>query len=308
MSRRLHIIGLVSLLLLLPGAAAAKTLIGVVMTADIPYYRDMHSSFQERLAATMPGKEVEYILQRPFPDPIAWSNAARKLIALDVDLIISYGAPATKAVLFEKSNIPVVYAGVYEPGATDIGGKNVTGCGYRVPLSSLLRYFKRFREIKKVRVVYSSTEEDSVRQMTEIVSLSEEQRVELSRMDIRSHGDLRKFSELESDDGVYLTGSGLAHVWLDDLLSVSRAGKIPVVDIFPDPDEEGVLITLYHPPAEQGGRAADMAARIIGGEKPQDIVPQVMRDTELVINLVEAKRQGIMVPMQLVVEATRVIR
>jgi putative ABC transport system substrate-binding protein len=305
----IRVLPVLFLVLSSPTLSAGKVLIGVIMTADIPYYATMHQAFVDGLKKTLPTDEdVQFILQRPFPDPIAWSNAARKLIALDVDLIVSYGAPATHAVLFEKSKIPVVYVGVYEPEAAGITGRYVTGCGYKIPLSSLLRYFKRLKDIHKLRVVYSSNEEDSVRQMTELVDLAQLQNIDLSRVDIRSQGDIKKIKAIGRDDAVYVTGSALAHIWIDDILSLLHEKKVPAVDIFSDPDEEGMLITLFHPPEQQGARAADIAAKIIGGEPPENIAPELLRETELVFNLVEARKLGITFPIQLIVEATRVIK
>ncbi len=297
------------LLLLLPGQSSGKTLVGVIMTGGIPYYEDMHQAFVAELNNMLPGgEEVQFILQRPFPDPIAWSNAARKLIALDVDLIVSYGGPATQAVLFEKSRIPVVYAGVFDPDAAGITGPHITGCGYLVPLSSLLRYFKRIKEIRKLRVLYSSTEEDSVRQMVELAELAEQQKIDLVKVDIRSHDDLKKLKAVGSEDGVYVTGSSMAHTWLVDIMDVLKGKEVPTVGIFPDTDEKGVLITLFHPPEEQGKAAAELASRIIGGERAENIAPVLLRKTELVFNLVEARAVGITFPIQLIVEATRVIK
>ncbi|HER63309.1 MAG TPA: hypothetical protein ENO11_04965 [Desulfobacteraceae bacterium] len=297
------------LVLFFPGLATGKVLVGVIMTGDIPYYGSMHEAFVGGLKKKLPAdQDVQFILQRPFPDPIAWSNAARKLIALDVDLIVSYGAPATHAVLFEKSNIPVVYAGVYEPQASNLKGKSVTGCGYRVPLSSLLRYFKRIRDIKELRVVYSSTEEDTVRQMTELVNLAQQQNINPVRLDIRSHGDLKKLKSISTNDAVYVTGSSLAHIWIEDIVTALREKNVPAVGIFPDSNEAGMLITLFQPPGQQGETAAEIAAKIIGGEQAGNIAPELLRETELVFNLAEAKELGITFPIQLIIEATRVIK
>ncbi len=297
------------LILSSPTLSAGKVLVGVVMTADIPYYAAMHQAFVDGLKNRLPtDEEVQYILQRPFPDPIAWSNAARKLIALEVDLIVSYGAPATHAVLFEKSTIPVVYVGVYEPEAAKITGSYVTGCGYKIPLSSLLRYFKRLKDINKLRVVYSSNEEDSVRQMTELVDLAKKQNIDLSKVDIRSQSDIKKIKSIGPGDAVYVTGSALAHIWIDDILSLLHEKKVPSVDIFSDPGEEGMLITLFHPPEQQGEKAADIASKIIGGELAENIAPALLRETELVFNLAEARKLKITFPIQLIVEATRVIK
>ena len=297
------------LVLCCPGISAGKVLVGVIMTANISYYDTMHQAFVANLKKRLPpGEDVQFILQRPFPDPIAWSNASRKLIALEVDLIVSYGAPATHAVLFEKSKIPVVYAGVYEPEAAEIKSRYVTGCGYRVPLSSLLRYFKRIKDVNKLRVVYSSTEEDSVRQMNELVRLGKLQKIDLSLVDIRSQGDVKKLKSVGRGEAVYITGSSLAHTWMEDILSLLQGKKVPAVDMFPDPTEMGLLITLFHPPELQGEAAAEIALKIIGGEKAENIAPQLLRETELVLNLVEAKALGITLPVQLIVEATRVVK
>lgn len=296
-------------LLFCPGLSAGSTLVGVIMTGNIPYYESMHKAFVEKLKHELPvGENIEFILQRPFPDPIAWSNAARKLIAIEVDLIVSYGAPATQAVLYEKSNIPIVYAGVYEPEEGNYKGALVTGCGYKVPLSSLLRYFKRIWDMKKLRVVYSSNEEDSVRQMTELNALAEQQNIDLARIDIRSHGDLRKLKSIGKNDAVYLTGSTLAHIWIEDILSLLWEKRVPAVGVFPDPDELGLLITLFQPPEQQGEKAAELAAKIIGGERVENIPPELLRATELVFNLNEANKLGIIFPLQLIVEATKVIK
>lgn len=293
----------------LPTTGFSKMLVGVIMTADIPYYSEMHKSLAESLKSQLPAEEqVEFILQRPFPDPIAWSNAARKLIAIEVDLIISYGAPATQAVLYEKSEIPVVYVGVFDPAATKISGDHVTGCGYKIPLSSLLRYFKRIKDMKKLRLLYSSNEEDSVRQMVEVAKLSKEQNIPIARVDIRSHGDLRKLKGIGKNDAVYITGSALAHIWIEDILSLLWQKRVPSVDIFPDPAELGVLITLYQPSEQQGKKAAEIVAKIISGEKVENIPPEILRTTELVFNQSEGNKLGITFPLQLIVEATRVVK
>ena len=149
------------------------------MTGDIPYYAEIHKSFVSELNRRLDGsEEIEIILQRPFPDTISWSNAARKLIAFDVDLIVTYGSPAAQAVIHEKSRIPLVYAGLYEPEQAAVNKKNVTGCGYRVPLSSILRYFKRLKTISTVGIVFSSVEEDSVRQYETMKLLCSQQELQ----------------------------------------------------------------------------------------------------------------------------------
>lgn len=290
-----------------PDSHAAKQ-IGVIMSGDVPYYGAMHETFVAELNKRFGGAEkIEIILQKPFPDPISWSNAARKLIAFDVDLIVSYGSPATQAVLHEKSSIPLIYAGLYEPDQAAIPGKNVTGCGFKVPLSSIIRYFRRVKPVNTLGIVFSSVEEDSVRQYKTMNALALQQNIKIEKIDIRSRADLDKL-KVANMDAVFITGSSLAHLWLNDILAILKKRQIPAADIFPDNSASGMLMTLHQPSSSQGQMAAEMASQILRGEKPATISPHIFRDTELVVNLVEAKNLGLTFPVQILVEATRVIK
>ena len=277
------------------------------MTGDIPYYGAIHETFVSELYKKFAGsEEIEIILQRPFPDPIAWSNAARKLIAFDVDLIVTYGSPAAHAVIHEKSRIPLIYSGFYEPESIISNIKNGTGCGFRVPLSSILRYFKRLKTIETVGIVFSSIEEDSVRQYEAMQFLAGQQDIKTEKINILSHADVDRLKSKEFDF-VFITGSSLAHMWLDDIVSIMDEKRIPVADIFPDDTQSGVLMTLYQPSQSQGEMAAEMAWQILLGTKPSEIRTHTFRETELVFNLVEARHLGINFPIHLLIEATRVI-
>lgn len=290
-----------------PNSQAAKQ-IGVILTGDIPYYRAMHESFVAELNKRFSGAEkIEIIVQKPFPDPISWSNAARKLIAFDVDLIVSYGSPATQAIIHEKSNIPILYVGMYEPDQAGIAGKNITGCGFKVPLSSIIRYFKHLKPVNTLGIVFTSAEEDSVRQYKAMAALAAQQNIKTEKIDIGSYTDLNKL-KAGNPDAVFITGSSIAHLWIKDILSILKKRQIPTTDIFPDDSDAGLLITLSHPPLLQGKMAAEMASQLLLNKKPDAIPPYTSRDTELVYNLVEAKILGIIIPIDQLIEANRVIK
>ncbi|MEW6520153.1 MAG: ABC transporter substrate-binding protein [Thermodesulfobacteriota bacterium] len=295
------------LCVLAAGDLHAQKRIGVIMTGDVPYYGAMHeafvSEFNRRYAG---GEKIEIIVQKPFPDSISWSNAARKLIAFDVDLIVAYGSPAIQAVIHEKSRIPLVYAGLYEPDHEEVAGKYATGCGFKVPLSSIIRYFKQLKPLTTLGIVYSSIEEDAVRQYEAMKDVAEQQGIRVAKIDIRVHADLEQLKTGKAD-AIFITGSSLAHLWLADIMTILRKAQVPVADIFPDDAEAGVLMTLSQPPHIQGEMAAGMAAKILRGEKPAGIIACTFRDTELVFNLVEARHMGIDFPIHLLIEATRVI-
>jgi len=106
-----------------PAFAAEKT-IGVVMTGNISYYKEIHDAFSDELTASgYPPGSVKVLKQNPGPDQMSWMNAVQKLATLGSEVIISYGAPATLVAVSEAGGIPVVFAGVYDPAGLGLTGK-----------------------------------------------------------------------------------------------------------------------------------------------------------------------------------------
>jgi ABC-type sugar transport system substrate-binding protein len=79
-------------------AAEVENIIGVIMGGDIPYYEDLHSAFMSKLGREGVLANSKVLSQKPYPDDISLSNAARKLIAQNVNVIVAYGTSAAAAV------------------------------------------------------------------------------------------------------------------------------------------------------------------------------------------------------------------
>ena len=311
-SRRLLKAGLFLFLamgLMYPTVSRCQTLVGVLFSGNIPYYRSMHKIFLARVKNELPIEaDVKFVNQFPAPDPVALSNSAKKLVVAGVDLIISYGFPATHAVITKESDIPIIYVGVYDPQALIVKIGSLTGCGYKVPLSSLVRYYKQTLEMERLVVVYSPNQRDSEVQMRELTTLSKEQNINMVKLGLASRADLKKLKVLQKGDAVFLTGSTIAQVMIKDIMADLRAKNIPAVDILPDSLQEGALIALFQDPKEMGTIAADIAVKVISGKNAEEVEPVNETTTEMVFNLAEAKRLGINPPSLVIAEATRVIK
>ncbi len=290
-----------------PHAIAADKTIGVIVTGDIPYYKDVHNSFVSKLNREGFANKVEIIVQRPYPDPISLSNAARKLIALEVDVIVAYGAPAAYAVIAEKTKIPLVYVGVYEPLASRMKGKNVTGISSRVSLSSLLRYLKGMTSIGNLLVVYSENEEDSAYQMKEMVKSGEQNGFRVEKINLRRYQDARAMLSGKKPDAVFITGSSIANMASSVIMDFCREHRIPSASLLPDKAHRAT-VTLYPNPKEQGEKGAGKAIKVLRDQPFETIDAESSSDTELVFNIREAKDIGLKIPINLVTEATKLVQ
>jgi putative ABC transport system substrate-binding protein len=289
----------------LPAQAADKT-IGVIMTGDLTYYRKIHEAFMEEMAAQgLDADKVQVFLQIPTPGALSWTNAARKFIAYDVDMIVCYGMPATMAVLKERSGIPVIFAGVYYPHTLALDEGNATGISSNVPVATIIKHLKSISDFTQLGVIYNASEKDTLLEVNNINSLESKFLFHTVTFDIREEKDTAKIVNV--DALLFTTGSaGMSHV--NSVIRVARNAKIPTAAALGGEEDKGIILTIDADPREQGVTAAKMVAQVFKGKKPADIPVTLPRKVDIVVNLKEATRLGFKVPFSLLTAATRVIK
>ena len=285
-------------------ASAADKTIGVIMTGNIPYYRDMHKAFTEGLAAEGVGN-VEIVLQTPTPETMSWVNSARKLVSVGVDVIVTYGAPVTLTAMGETSEIPIVFAGVYDPQALGIIGKNATGVSSKVPVASLVKNLKSISNFATLGVIFSESEKDTVLQANDVKQLEASFGFKSSRFSVKKPDDIAKIAKV---DALFLTTGCAAMHCVNNIIGVARKAKIPTGTTIGGGESSGIILTLSANPQEQGKEAAKIAAKILRGAKPASIPFEPPKKIDLVVNLKEATDMGLKIPFDLLTTATRVIK
>jgi putative ABC transport system substrate-binding protein len=312
MTQRISIIttaGLIVIIfLIIPSVSlSAKKTIGIIMTGDIPYYQELHKAFMARLYRERISVSTEVIVQKPYPDAISLSNAARKLIAADVDIIVVYGASAAGSVLQEKTRIPMVFAAAYEPLMSQIKTRNSTGITIKLSISRLLRYLRELTLISTLGVAYNGNEEDSLFQFREISKLAGQYGIKIEGVNLNSHQEAKaKLSGIHID-AMLVTGSSVAHMAMPVISEFVRERKLPLASYFLCRDSHAV-ITLSTSPVEQGEKAAEKVLKVLEGVSPEKIGIDTAQDVELVFNFKETVSMGWKMPMDLVTEATQLIK
>ncbi len=285
---------------------AAEKTIGVVMTGNISYFKEVHKALIEGLneEGILSSGKYDVVVQTPMPELMSWSNAVRKLTGLGSVIIVSYGAPATLVAL-ESAEVPVVFAGVYNPQGLDISTKNATGVSSKVPVASLIKNLKSIAEFAKLGVVFSDAEKDTVLQANEVKQLESTYGFQSVRFTFKRSEDTSKISGVNA---LFLTTGCAAMHCVQNIVDVARKAKIPTASTLGGGETDGVILTLSADPAEQGREAAKLIARILKGEKPSSLPIVQPKKIDLVINLKEATALGFKVPFDLLTSATKVIK
>jgi putative tryptophan/tyrosine transport system substrate-binding protein len=289
----------------IPALAAEKT-IGVIMTGGIPYYKDLHKAFTESLASEGFGPaRAEVVLQTPTPEAMSWVNAARKLVAIGSDVIVSYGAPATLSVMNETSDIPIVFAGVYDPQSIGITGKNTTGISSKVPVATLIKNFKSIANFSTLGVVYSDAEKDTVLQANEVKQLEGNFGFHSSKFNVKKMDDVSKIGNVEA---LFLTTGCAAMHCVNNIISIARKSKIPTATTIGGGENSGIILTLSANPSEQGKESAERVVKILKGAKPSSLPVEQPKKIDMIINIREANDMGLKIPFGLLSAATKVIK
>jgi putative ABC transport system substrate-binding protein len=128
--------------------------------------------------------------------------------------------------------------------------------------------------------------------------------------------NLRDASEIEraivafarsSNGGLIVTGSGLAVVHRDMIITLAARHRLPAIYPLRAFVSGGGLISYGADSLDPHRRAAGYVDRILKGEKPADMPVQAPTKYELAINLKTAKALGLEVPPALLARADEVI-
>lgn len=297
-----------SLLFITDALAASVKTIGIIYSADIQHYRNIHVSVMRNLRILgLDEKSIQFIEQRPQPNVISWANSVRKLIAYDSDLILAYGSGATVEALSESSSIPVVFGGVYGEPHRIQNQKNAHGCFYRVPLASFFRYLKNAKDIRDVAVVYSPFEIDSMMQYDGITKISDNFSIRIIGIPFKNINGVRTQLNLKMYDALFVTGSAWANYEIEGISDICKKKNIPLMTIFEGAEEYSFLAIT--PDTDQEGM--DLAKKIydlIKGKSSDEPRCITVTKTKICFNLKLATELGLRIPINLVTSSDRVIR
>jgi len=244
---------------------------------------------------------------------------AAELVALKPDVILGSGSPATGPLLQATRTVPVVFAAVIDPvgagfvSSLAVPGGNATGFT-NFEYSTSGKWLELLQEIAP-RVTRAAVVRDPAiaagsGQLGAIQAVASSLAVGISPVNVRDaieiERDVTAFAR-SPNGGLIVTGSGLAFVHRDLLVTLAARHKLPAVYFERYFVAAGGLISYGADLVDEFRRAASYVDRILKGEKPGDLPVQAPTKYELAINLKTAKALGLTVPPALLARADELI-
>jgi putative ABC transport system substrate-binding protein len=282
---------------------------------------------QARLAALAQAlKQLGWSDDRNLQIDTRWANAddirrhAAELAALAPDVLVAGNGTATVTPLLQATRtVPIVFVNVIDPvGAGFVAslaqpGGNATGFTiFEYGMSGKwLELLKQIApRVTRAAVLRDPAVASGIGQFGAVQAVAPSLGVELSPVDVRDVGEIERavtaFAR-SGNGGLIVTGSALALVHQDPIISLANRHRLPAVYWNRRFVTGGGLISYGPDTIDPFRRAAGYVDRILKGAKPADLPVQAPTKYELLINLKTAKTLGLEVPPPLLARADEVI-
>ena len=213
------------------------------------------------------------------------------------DLVFGIATPSAQALANNITDIPVLFSAVTDPAVAKILNKNVTGTSDKLEnVGEQLDILLKLKPgVKKIGVLYNTSEQNSIVQVEEIKKQAQAKHLEVVVQGVTNFGELAQATRnlVASTDALYLPTDNLVVSSISLIASEAINAKKPVVSSENSSVELGALFTMGLDYYELGKRTGEMAIEILKGKPVSDIPFETSKKMKLYVNEDTAKALGI---------------
>ncbi len=298
----LHIMGVVVVLMIALGfglgSCAQETtesnVIGISKIVSHPALDAVEQGIQDELAEL--GYDFRYDLQNANGEMTSAASIANKFRSDRVRIAIGIATPTSQALVNSIEDFPVIYSAVTDPvdaglvDSFDRGRGNVTGVSDLTPVREQIEFLMSLKDIQSLGHVYSSGEANAVRLARLAREAAEDLGIRFVEATVTNSAEVRSAAQSIAGqvDGFYVSTDNTVVSALSALVDVANGAGIPVMSADPSSAEEiGVIAAWGFDYYNMGRATGRLVARVLEGEKPEDIPTVFMtdpQDIDLLIN------------------------
>ncbi|NUF28400.1 putative ABC transport system substrate-binding protein [Gilliamella bombicola] len=244
------------------------------------------------------------------------AQIAKQFAASKPDVIVGIATPSTQALVAATKRTPIVFTAVTDPVAAKLipsweaSKTNVTGVSDALSLDSQIDMMLKIKpDTKNIGYIYSPSEVNSTIVLKELQTALEKRNIKITAVPAPRTSDISTAARSLKGkvDLIYTTTDNNVVSAYEALAKVANESKIPLIASDPDSAERGAIAALGMSYYDLGRQAGKIVIRILNGEKPGDIPPQVGNITQLTINKKAAERQGVTLSEEVLKSAAKIV-
>lgn len=245
---------------------------------------------------------------------------AKRLVESRPDVIVTYGATATRAVRTATSTIPIVMITGGDPvklgfvQSLSRPGANVTGLtmlGDEITSKRIELLREALPHIRKLAIMFnpvSSAEADSLRiarESAESVGLQAHSAAVSAPEELE-----RAFSDIShaNADALLVVGSTMLFAHRKRIGELGRKYRLPIISSTSDYAQAGALLAYGPDVGYTFRQASTYVARVLKGTSPADLPFEQSTKLRLVVNLGTARALDVTIPQSILLRADEVLR
>lgn len=246
-------------------------------------------------------------------------QAALELASLPVNVIVTYGSPATHAAQQSTSIIPIVMIGIGDPVragfVADLArpNGNITGNSILGPdlIGKRLEILKEcIPGLARVAFLWNPDNDSNLAFLEELIIAVPALGLQLISVPMRTSSDFeRAFAAMmrRQPSAFVTTNDSLIMRHMSEIIDFMIQHRLPAVYQTKEPVQAGGLMSYGATVSDLFKRGAWYVHRILQGAKPADMPVEQPTKFELTINLKSAKAIGLEIPALLLARADEVI-
>lgn len=298
--------------------AEKKVKLGIIQVAEHPALDAAREGFLDTLADNgyVEGKNLIVDYGNAQGDQTALKTIAKKLVTGNCDLILAIATDSAQAVAAETTKIPIMITAVTDPVTAKLvqsnekPGTNVTGTNDMNPVKEQVELLQKLApKAKRIGVVYNAGEVNSVVQVDMVKDTASKAGLKVVEATVSNTSEVMQAAQslVGRVDAIYIPTDNTVSSSVESVIKVAEANALPVVVGEAAMVDRGALATLGIDYNKLGKQTAEMALRVLKGEKPQEMPVEGQKDMELVLNMKAAQAMKVTIPEEMKAQAARVI-
>lgn len=285
--------------------------VGVTQISDHPSLDNCREGFINGLKGLgyEEGVNLEIDFQSAQDVPAAASQIAQNFASTGKDLVCGIATPSAQALYtacYEK-NIPVIFNSVSDPVEAKLAVseteamEGITGISDALPVEAQLKLIRAVMpEAKKIGIMYTTSEANSISTLAKYKSLAPEYGFEIVEAGVGTKAEIPQAADIliSKVDCISNMTDNAVVASLSVLLEKANAAGIPIFGSEEEQVKNGCIASAGLDYFALGTQAGKMAARVLGGEDISTIPYETIKESKITVNNEVASQLGIVIPQE----------
>lgn len=254
-----------------------------------------------------PEQKVSITLMNAEGDQSKLQTMSRQLVKTN-DIVVGIATPAAQGLAAATETVPVVMSAISDPvGAKlvkhlDRPEANVTGLSNKVPVRQTVDLIKEMTpQVKRVGVLYASSEDNSISQVKDFTALAEKQGLEVLAYAVPSTNEVTTTMSVmtEKVDAVFIPQDNTIASAFSAVVAASNAAQLPVYSSVDTMVEQGSLASISQSQYQLGVETARQVLQLMAGKEVSEVPVKVVDNGKPFLNVKVARDLGLVLSKNL---------